>query len=287
MNDKTKKIIKYSVILTCVVVVVIATIVLQALNKSPVFAESIFAKSSVAYRSSKSTKFHINDFINIMPANYNQGLEYKSDNSKVEVNTNGEINFLENEYLVTITVFAKSSNDKKVFTSFKIILEDYVSPSIEKDLIKFDCNNVGAVLKNKLVCPKDSVITVSSLNNLASFDYNAGIVKVDSDLSKTIWYDKIKIDVITSGRKTELDFEVIIVQNYTYSLNDEYCVITFKNTLTNRNEYLNFNIQDESVIKYEAHRDSDVTLIFVGGGNTSLEIYCSQFRYIIKITITN
>lgn len=285
MGDKKKKIIKYIIILICIIIVAVATIVLQALNTSPVFAKSILAKSPIISRDDQVDKIDIYDYITILPSNYNQGLEFKADNEKVEINNNGEVKFLEDVYSVTITVFVKTNQNKMIFTSFEIILEDCMTPTIEKDLIKIYEDNVNNIYTNKLNFNKNSEVSVVSLNNLVNYDFVTGNLTINENILENQIYDKITIEVKSQGFKTTLSFEVCIIKELKYILDDEFCVIQFKNTLDNDNEYINILVENSKCLMYIAHRDSDATFKFLCEGSTTVEISCSCFKYLYKITI--
>lgn len=285
MGDKKKKIIKYCLILSCILLVVIATVVLQALNSSPVFAKSIISTSSTITRNSDDDNLYIYDYVKIFPSNYNQGLECKTSSENVEIENDGEIKFLQDEYFVTITVFAKSNQSELIHTSFDVVLSEYIAPTIEKDLIKIEETNIKNIYNNKLNCDKNSKISISSINNLVNYDYITGNMTVNENESHSCMYDKITIEILSQGVTTTLSFEVCIVKELTFNYNDEYCVIYFENTLTQNNEYLNFYIENENNLKIETYGGTYAMLAFLKKGRSEFEISCSAFKYFYNITI--
>ena len=285
MGDKKKKIIKYTLILSCIVLVVVATVVLQALNKSPVFAKSIISMSSTITRDSTDEDLYIYDCVKIYPSNYNQGLKCRTSSENVEVNDDGEIKFLEDEHFVTITVFAKSNQSNLIHTSFDVVLNEYNAPTIEKDLIKINAFDVNTKITNKLNYAENSIITVSSLNNLANYDYVTGDLIINENKSQSCMYDKITIEILSHGVKFTLKFEICIIKELSFNLEDEYCVLTFKNTLTKNDEYINVVVTNQDCAKYLGHRDSDATIAFLAKGSTEIEIFCCDFKYFYNINI--
>ena len=206
MSNKKKKIIKYTLILSCIVLEIIATVVLQALNSSPVFAKSIISTSSTITRDLNVDELNIYDYVQIFPHNYNQGLECKSSSENVEVKNDGEIKFLQNEYFVTITVFAKSNQSDLIYTSFDVVLNEYDAPTIEKELIKINELNIDLTYNNKLNYADNSKITVSSLYNLVNYDYVTGNLTVNKNESQSHLYDEVTVEIISQGVKTTLNF---------------------------------------------------------------------------------
>ena len=287
MSNKKKKIIKYTLILSCIVLVIIATVVLQALNSSPVFAKSIISTSSTITRDLNVDELNIYDYVQIFPHNYNQGLECKSSSENVEVKNDGEIKFLQNEYFVTITVFAKSNQSDLIYTSFDVVLNEYDAPTIEKELIKINESNIDLTYNNKLNYADNSKITVSSLYNLVNYDYVTGNLTVNENESQSHLYDEVTVEIISQGVKTTLNFEICIVKELKFNYEDEGCVVDFKNTITERGESLGVRIDNEDCIVYENHGANYVLLKIISKGSSEIEIYSSNstFRYFYKITI--
>ena len=278
-----KKIIKLGILLGCIVMVAVATIILHLLNNSPVFAESIFAKQTVIQTNNCNDIINLYQNISIAPSNYNQGVEFKTDNTSVKIDNNGRISFLESNIVANITVFVKQNNSTKIYTTFQVEVLNGSGDYLEKNVV-YIYDNETAI--NKLNYHESCDISVKSKHNIINYDYKTGVIAINENKSHNNIYDKITIEIKSQYDKISIiSFEVIGVKKLVYDLSNGYEMINFENLNNDYDEMIDINIENDLIVSEWRH-EYNLLLIYLNKiGTTKITISSTDFTYIYEISV--